>query len=140
MPSAKSFGSTYEELVLTKDHPAKVLYRNVEPPDYIRESPLGPFMATRWEEVKIVAFMAAVAAYCLGVYLAVYFGIFLPARAVMSYSWDALLIACVTMAVLGGKTRSVAKKLSMVVVCMLALARWQWPELYPSWYPFQPAQ
>eukprot|EP00962_Isochrysis_galbana_P038717 scaffold13771_cov105-Isochrysis_galbana.AAC.6 len=135
----RRFGSEYERLVLTKEHPAKATFSDVKPPEYIAQSRLGPFLATRWEELSTVGLLGIVAAYCAGVYLLVFFGFLSPVYTVLCYSWDVAAVSVPVIAMLGGKMKATARKLAFAIAVVLAVARWQYPELYPGWYPFQPA-
>lgn len=134
----RSFGSEYERLVLTKEHPAKATFTDVKPPEYIAQSRLGPFLATRWEELSTVALLGVVAAYCAGVYMLIFFGVLSPVYTVFCYSWDVAAVSVPVVAMLGRKRKAPARKLAFAIAAVLAVARWQYPKLYPAWYPFQP--
>jgi len=135
---ATTYSSPYEKHVMTQGHPAKVEFRNVEPGEYIAQSGLGPFLATRWEELVICAFLLAVALYCSGVYTAIYMSCLAPVYTVFCFSWDVAAVSIPITACLGRKTRAKARKLAFATAAVLAAARWQYPQLYPAWYPFQP--
>lgn len=136
--SERVYSSEYERLVLTKEHPAKATFSDVKPPEYIAQSRLGPFLATRWEELSTVGLLGVVAAYCGGVYMLVFWGLLSPVYTVLCYSWDAAAVSVPVIAMLGRKRKATARKLAFATAVVLSVARWQYPELYPTWYPFQP--
>lgn len=91
-----AYASPYEEAVLTKPHPAKTEFRPLEHPDYIASSPLGTWLATRWEELVVVAFMASVFAYCSFFY-AVSWTAMYPFRQMFAYSYDVVAASAVVL-------------------------------------------
>ena len=60
MSEEKKYGSAYEKAVLTSDHPKKTVFKPLEPPPYIESASAGVWLATRWEELVVVAFLRRV--------------------------------------------------------------------------------
>ena len=96
----RTHSSPYAEHVLTKDHPASAQFRNVEPPDYAKASILGPWLASRWEEFVVTAFLVLVFVYCFGIYAGIWV-VSAPVRSAFSYSWDVLLASFVLLKLYG---------------------------------------
>ena len=131
----KQYGSEYEKAVLTGSHPKKTDFRPLEPPPYIESSPVGTFLATRWEELVVVLFLSTVFMYCSGVYVAAY-----QTMRLLCYAWD---VAAITFAVLNFAPKGVRKKARMPLYGLtmaVVVARFLRPSLYPSVYRWQPAQ
>ena len=109
--------------------------RPLEPPPYIESSPVGTFLATRWEELVVVLFMATVFVYCSGVYVAAY-----QMMRLLCYAWD---VAAVSYAVLKYAPKGVKKVARMPLYGLtlaVVVARLLRPSLYPSFYPWQPVE
>lgn len=134
MSEEKKYGSAYEKAVLTSDHPEKTVFKPLEPPPYIESASAGVWLATRWEELVVVAFLFAAFCYVAGFYAFVYTCILKP----LCYAWDA---AALTIATLKMAPRGVSKRartpLYALTVATVA-ARFYQPSLYPSFYPWQP--
>ena len=132
--SEKKYGSAYEKAVLTSGHPKKTVFKPLEPPPYIEGASVGVWLATRREELIVVAFLFCAFCYVAGFYAVVYTFFVKP----LCYAWDA---AALTGATLMAAPRSVKKRartpLYVLTVATVA-ARLYMPSLYPSFYPWQP--
>ena len=137
----RTYNSEYERAVMTKGHPAKTIFKPLDPPEYVRQSSLGPWLATRWEEVVVVAFMLSVLLYCSSVYTVIFAGARLVSK-YLGFAWDLALLSMLTttFAPMGRALRKRTKKVSIVVTIVVAAVRWWRPDLYPTWYPWQPVR
>ena len=129
----------YAKKVLTEPHPAKQTWVAVDPPPDLANSPLGPFLASRWEEIKMVLLLAAVATYCTLVYMLGYYGFASHALNVVRHAWDVVVIAILAMYVVPRKGRKLVRRAALAASVAVAVGRCYNPSLYPSFYPWQPA-
>ena len=131
--------SPYGKKVLTEPHPAKTTWVPVDPPPDLANSSLGPFWASRLEELKMMAILGIMAIYCFTVYALGYYGVAIHAYNVFAHAWDVAVLSIVAVQVVPRKTRRVVQRAALVASVAVAVGRWYTPSLYPSWYPFQPA-
>ena len=89
MAKAYVYGSEYERLVLTTTHPNSAQFMKIDDPPNIA-SQRFPWLAIRWEELIVVAYLASVIAYCAMVYAGVYVATY-PFQLIVGYSWDLIL-------------------------------------------------
>ena len=93
MAQQRKFGSEYEELIMTTQHPKLQQHKLAPPPYYDAASPLREWISTRKEEVVVVLFMACCFVYCAGVYSTGYYAFVRPLKAVLGNAWDAAVLA-----------------------------------------------
>ena len=86
---SREYGSEYERLVLTSEHPQKTQFKELEYPSYLAAKRF-PWFATRTEELIVVVFLGAVFVYCSSVYVGFYVASY-PVRLVLACSWDLML-------------------------------------------------
>ena len=129
----------YGKKVLTEPHPAKQTWVAVDPPPDLANSSLGPFLASRWEEIKMVLLLVVVATYCAGIYVLGYYGFVSHALSVVAHAWDVVAISFLALQVVPRKGRKVVRRAALAAAVAVAVGRWYNPSLYPSFYPWQPA-
>ena len=141
MSSGRTYGSEYEKRIFTESHP-QPRFEKLDAPDYIAESKMGVWLATRWEELVVVVFLASVALYCSTFYIGLNFVAVRPFSALLARAWDVAVfsIAFTSFAPVGRKLRKRAKKPLFALFVAVAAARWWNPSLYPSIYPWQPRE
>ena len=155
--SEKVYGSEYEKAVLTAGHPAKATFMNPIPPDYIAKSSMGPWLATRVEELVVVIFMASVFIYCasgapalnaplftnpvlsaitpLAVYVFGYVVTVKPMIQMCSLAWDVMLLSAFVSFAVGRKARKRVNGPLFVLTAAVACARYRYEWLYPWTHP-----
>jgi hypothetical protein len=153
-----AYASPYEEAVLTKPHPAKTEFRPLDHPDYIANSRFGSWIATRWEELVVVAFMASVFVYCTVFYAASWTAMY-PFRQMVAYSYDVVAACAVVLIVAGrmgprlpskrkvlemppaeqekakaankaaAKAATIRRRVALALCAAVTIARWQYGDL-----------
>ena len=130
----RKYNSEYERLVMTTPHP-QPQFKPLERPPYIHS-----WLEERWEEVVVTAFLLSVFCYCSAVYMGVYYTVIYPYMRAIGQAWDVGIAAYVFVkfAPLPRKARKRARRPLFALFAAVAAARWWYPSLYPSIYPWQP--